>query len=118
MNAQRNPFAKGGLRRVAGTMNATEARYALDLRLRSAAGEVLWFAFEGITLRLADDVRYTPDFVVQLADGTLEAHEVKGHWLTAARVKIKVAASLFPFRFCAVQAVAKKDGGGWKVEEF
>jgi hypothetical protein len=29
-----------------------------------------------------------------LADGQLQAHEVKGHWEDDARVKIKVAASL------------------------
>jgi hypothetical protein len=51
-------------------------------------------------------------------DGSLEVHEVKGFWEDDARVKVKVAASLFPFRFIAVTAIAKKHGGGWKVEEF
>jgi hypothetical protein len=33
-------------------------------------------------------------------------------------VKIKVAADLYPFRFIAVQALPKKEGGGWRVETF
>jgi hypothetical protein len=48
----------------------------------------------------------------------LEMHEVKGFWQDDARVKIKVAASIYPFRFVAVTARAKKHGGGWAVEEF
>jgi hypothetical protein len=44
--------------------------------------------------------------------------EVKGHWEEDARVKIKVAASIYPFRFIAVTARARKDGGGWVLEEF
>lgn len=35
-----------------------------------------------------------------------------------ARVKIKVAAELHPYRFVAVTARPKRDGGGWAVEEF
>ena len=51
-------------------------------------------------------------------DGALEMHEVKGHWMEDARVKMKVAADMYPFRFIAVQPIAKKAGGGWKVEVF
>lgn len=80
-------------------MNQTEARYAQLLDLRQKAGEVLWWRFEGVTLKLADDTRYTPDFVVMLADGSMECHETKGFWRDDALVKIKVAAATFPFRF-------------------
>lgn len=52
------------------------------------------------------------------ADGVLELHEVKGFWSDDARVKIKVAADRFPFRFRAFKARAKRHGGGWAVEEF
>jgi len=82
------------------------------------AGEVAWFKFEGIKRRLADNTFYTPDFFVMLADGALEAHEVKGYWQDDARAKIKIAADLFPLRFIAARVQAKKDGGGWKIEEF
>ena len=59
-----------------------------------------------------------PDFAVLPADGVLEIHEVKGFWQDDARVKIKVAASLYPFRFVAMKARAKKHGGGWEAEAF
>lgn len=100
-------------------MNGAESDYAalLELRKRSG-GDIEWYAFEAITLKLAEGLRYTPDFLVMRADGTLEIHEVKGFWEDDALVKIKVAAEKFPFRFIAQQKVPKKDGGGWKAREF
>lgn len=102
----------------AGQMNKTEAEYAQMLERRKAAGEIAWYRFEGIKLRLADSTFYSPDFAVMLADGSIECHEVKGHWMDDARVKIKVAAEMYPFRFVAVKKQPKKDGGGWSMEEF
>lgn len=52
------------------------------------------------------------------ADGVMACHEVKGHWQHDARAKIKIAAAMYPFRFIAVKARPKRDGGGWAVEEF
>lgn len=101
-----------------GQMNKTESAYAQHLETRKAAGEILWYRFEGLKLRLADNTFYSPDFAVMLVDGSLECHEVKGFWQDDARVKIKVAADQYPMRFIAVKAKAKKDGAGWKVEEF
>lgn len=101
-----------------GAMNRTEAAYAATLELRRAAGEVVWFKFEGLKFRLADNTFYTPDFAVMLASGAMEAHEVKGHWQDDAKAKIKIAADMYPFRFIAIKVKAKKDGGGWAVEEF
>ena len=49
-----------------------------------------------------------------LASGELEMHEVKGFWREDARLKIKVAAEQFPFRFVAVT----KSKDGWATEEF
>ena len=101
-----------------GAMNKTEAAYERDLRDAQALGDIKWYLFEGVKLRLADNCFYTPDFIVLASDDVLECHEVKGFWTDDARVKIKVAAQRFPFRFKAVQAEAKKRGGGWKVETF
>lgn len=101
-----------------GTMNKTEAAYAATLEARRHAGDVAWYLFEGLKFRLADNTFYTPDFAVMLADGALEAHEVKGFWTDDARVKIKVAAERFPLKFVAVRAQSKKAGGGWDVEVF
>ena len=101
-----------------GQMNKTEAEYALHLEAQRHQGVVAWWKFEGIKYRLADNTFYTPDFAVMLADGTMQAHEVKGFWVDDARVKIKVAAEMYPVEFIAIKKQAKKDGGGWAVEEF
>ena len=112
-----NPaFALGRLK--TGEMNKTEAEYAQYLVDQQRALEVLWFKFEGLKLRLADNTFYSPDFAVMTGSYTLECHEVKGFWQDDARVKIKVAAAIFPFRFVAVTKRPKKSGGGWEVEEF
>ena len=109
-------FALGRLK--IGAMNKTEAAYASDLRDAQTQGDILWYRFEGVKLRLADNTFYTPDFAVLASDSVLEMHEVKGFWMEDARVKIKVAAEQYPFRFKAVTAKRKKDGGGWAVENF
>lgn len=96
-------------------MNKTEAAYAEELNVRLLAGEIAWYRFEAVKLRLAKKTFYTPDFMVILADGEVQFHEVKGFWRDDARVKIKVAAEQFPFTFVAVQ---KAKGGGWKTEYF
>jgi hypothetical protein len=101
-----------------GFMNKTEAMYASTLECRKYDGEVLWYRFEGMKFRLADNTFYTPDFAVMLASGALEAHEVKGFWTDDGRAKIKIAADMYPIRFIAVQQLPKKLGGGWKTEEF
>ncbi len=101
-----------------GHMNATEQRYSQHLDDLRTAGAVVWWLFEGVKLRLADNTFYTPDFAVMTSFGHIEMHEVKGYWHDDARVKIKVAAALFPFRFIAVMAQKKKDGGGFAIEEF
>ncbi|MFA7254136.1 MAG: DUF1064 domain-containing protein [Patescibacteria group bacterium] len=106
--------AKAPTEKRRGKKNGLEQAYARRLEQLRAAGEVLWWRFEGLSLRLADGAHYKPDFAVQLADGTIELHETKGHWREAARVRIKVAAEQFPFRLLAVQLVDNH----WKFEEF
>ncbi len=103
-----------GHRPVAGKMNKTEAHYACRLDLLVKAGEIEAFIFEGIKFRLAASTFYTPDFIV-VYPGHIEVHEVKGFWHDDARVKIKVAAAMFPwFRFCAV----RKAKNEWQYEYF
>jgi hypothetical protein len=112
-------YALGRLK--TGAMNKTEAAYALHLESLKQAGEVVFYKFEGLTFRLADNTRFTPDFVVMLPDGMIELHEVKGAraiFRDDAKVKIKVASALYPFLFKAVFPIAKKHGGGWEIEEF
>jgi hypothetical protein len=109
-------FALGRLK--SGQMNKTEERYAATLELLRHAGDILWYKFEGLKLRLADNTFYSPDFFVLRKDGMLEAHEVKGFWQDDARAKIKIAADMYPFKFFAVKERAKKYGGGWEYEAF
>lgn len=101
-----------------GTMNQTESAYASELELLRQAGEVDWYKFEGVKLRLADNTFYTPDFAVMLTNGSLQMHEVKGFWTDDARVKIKVAADLYPFEFFALKKRPKNKGGGFEAEAF
>ena len=107
-------YAQGRVRREPGTMNKLESRYALYLNGLKNVGEILWYEFEVIKLRLAKKTFYEPDFLVMMADGTLEVHEVKGFWEDDARVKIKVAADKFPMKFKAI----KLENTTWKIEEF
>lgn len=99
-------------------MNAQEKRYDAHLALRLQAGEIKWYKFQGMKFRLADNTFYTPDFNVMTADDVLEQHEVKGFWQDTARVKIKVASDLYPMRFVAIKERAKKNGGGYEIEDF
>lgn len=95
-------------------MNKLESAYAQRLELERHAGLWQWWAFEPITLRLAADARYTPDFGLIDVNGDLVLHETKGFWREAALVRIKVAAELYPFfRFVAVTRRRKRDGGAW-----
>jgi hypothetical protein len=111
-----------------GERNKTEAAYEAHLNLRKIIGEVAWFEFEGMTFRLADNTRYTPDFNVMLTNGVLECHEVKGttkreksngeiaydpFFLDDAKVKIKVAAAQYPIVFKIVHKVQ----GNWAEKE-
>lgn len=104
-------YAQG--RKRPGSMNRLETKYAQKLEAMKFNGEVLWWAYEGIKLRLADKTFYTPDFFVLMSSGELTCHETKGFWEDDARVKIKVAAEKFPFKFYAI--MHKK--GAWGVEE-
>jgi hypothetical protein len=112
----KNFYALGRLKR--GQMNKTEQSYSDYLETLKHAGEVLWWKFEGMKFRLADNTFYTPDFAVMKRDFFIELHEVKGFWQDDARAKIKIAAHQYPFRFIAIKAKAKKHGGGWEQECF
>lgn len=102
-----------------GEMNKTEARYAQHLEALKASGEVLWWGFEVVKLRLAKRTWLTVDFLVQVDTG-FELHEVKGrkgkrYWATEdGKLKAKFAAEQFPFWPLRIVWPAK--GGGWAQE--
>lgn len=73
-------------------LNKTESAYLEWLKRNNFQ----WIGVQNITLKLADDCRYTPDFF-SIDNGKLQAREVKGFFRDDAKVKIKVAARLFPW---------------------
>jgi len=92
-------------------LNKTERLFLHYLRAQTNAP----VGIQSLTFKLGDDCRYTPDFHVPWmpADG-FTCYEVKGFWRDDARVKIKVAARMFPWaKFIAVQRIK----GQWKFEE-
>ena len=109
---------RGRGRHKPGEMNGTERKMAEHLEGMKHRGEIIDYRFESVTLKLAKDTRYTPDFMVMMPDGEIQFWEVKGFWHDDARVKIKVAAALFPFLFVGCRLTPKKRGGGWEFEVF
>lgn len=91
-------------------LNKTEKRFLDWLWQRALPGQ--YIGVQSITLKLADDCRYTPDFVT-IFQGDIRAYEVKGFWRDDAKVKIKVAARMFPMRFVVVQWIK----GQWQFSE-
>lgn len=112
-SAQQRTQALG--RMPAGKMNGTEKAYSNVLEARKMAGEILWYAFEPINIRLAPKCFFKVDFMIQLANGVIECHETKGGFMTDdSLVKIKVAAELLPFQFC----IMKLEKGVWIRRDF
>jgi hypothetical protein len=115
---------KYGPRHVIGVMNGTESLYAELLTARHIQGEVQSWSFEAHTFRLAEGLRFTPDFEVVLSDGSIEYVDVKGSTKREAidqksTVKIKMAAKQFPhYRFVQEKRRSKADGGGFERHEF
>jgi hypothetical protein len=102
---------------VSGEMNRLEAKYATQLDMRKRVGEISAYEFEAVKLRLAKGTFLTIDFLVVLTSGAVELHEVKGHWEDDARVKIKVAAKMFPW--WTIRGVQwDKTTKDWKYEVF
>lgn len=91
-----------------------EELYAKHLDILKRAGEVLWWKYEGLRLRLADGALFSPDFTVVVKGGVLELHEVKGQWREAAKVRWKLAKESFPFVF---KLVTKERSGKFTITE-
>lgn len=109
------PQKRGKRRRE---MNATEREFSLMLQRQMDEGRIINWDYEGLTLRWADGMRYTPDFVVIVsvapAGAThvcLRLIEVKGAYAWQKDVvKFRAARAnwpLFEFEFW------QKDANGW-----
>ena len=102
-------------RKQTGEMNGYERDRAAELAAMMGRGEIAFYAFEHLKLRLADDTYYTPDFMVVYLDGRTVIEDVKGSFQEdAARVKMKVAATMFPWEFHVLSRKRKTDP--WTVE--
>lgn len=74
-------------------LNKTERRF-LDY-LRSQNYRIVHI--QSITLKIGDDCRYTPDFISITPFSAQIAWEVKGFFRDDAKVKLKVAARMYPW---------------------
>ncbi len=102
-------------------MNKTEQTYSAYLDEQKAAGAVLWSGYEPLTFKLAHDCRYTPDFAVLMADHSITMIDTKAGIRSKAgastylceedsKIKIRVAARLFPFFKWAIAYKDKRTG--------
>ena len=115
------PAVAGGESRPAGRSprgrrqpNKTEAAYRVEVLGRRS--DLAAVHYEGLTLRMANGHRYTPDWVVVTAGGRIECHEVKGgyalHSQQRARLAFDQARVEFPW---VVWVWAARTNNGWKI---
>jgi hypothetical protein len=94
--------------------NKTETAYRGEVLARRQG--VAAVHYEGITFRMANGHRYTPDWIVVTAAGRVECHEVKGgyalHSQQRARLAFDQARVEFP---CFVWVWAVRNGRAWVV---
>ncbi len=94
-------------------MNRLESRFAAELAAWKATGQIEWWGYEVLKLRLAKGAWYKPDFLVQFKQGFV-LYETKGFMREAANVRIKVAAETYRFfKFIVVRLVK----GQWHYTE-
>lgn len=95
-------------------MNKTEAAFAYKLEAQKRDGLIHDWFYESVTFKLANDCRYTPDFLVIETDGRLVFHETKGFMRDDALVKLKVCAKQFPFPLY----LQRLEKGIWTTTDF
>ena len=94
-------------------LNKTERRFYEWVQRRDG---FLWIGVQNVTLKLADDTRYTPDFMGIRPNG-ITAWEVKGFMRDDALVKLKVAARQFPWIDFVLVKANKANKGDWELTE-
>ena len=98
--------------------NKTEAEYR-RMFLGTGRADLVAVAFEGLTFRLANGHRYTPDWVCQLVDGQLICIEVKGSYRLGSYQRARLAFDQAAVEWPGLKwiwAERCKDGT-WKVSE-
>lgn len=107
---------RGRAKVTGGYRSGLERDYALNLTARLRIGDIEWWGYECLKLRLGEGAWFTPDFIVVRTDGAIECHEAKGRMMEAALVRLKVAASLYKWLPIFV-VYAQARGGGFRIEE-
>lgn len=95
-------------------MNKWEREYSATLKLRCT------HVYREVSLPIANGSVFKIDFLCATVEGDrlfVSGYEVKGRALPAGIVKLKVAASLYPWiQFVMVTKRKKREGGGWSEE--
>lgn len=97
--------------------NKTESTYRAQVidRMRCVWG----VKYEGLTFRMANGHKYTPDWIVVLDSGRVECHECKGPYRLGSHQRARLAFDQARVEFPWADWVwAVKDGGTWRVERF
>jgi len=110
-------IVQGGLparaRARANSLNKTELRYRDMLETMKRGGLIQDYAVQSVTLKIGDDCRYLPDFLVIELDGTIKFIEIKGFLRDDALVKFRAAQEKFWWaKFEMIQYDRRE---GWKV---
>lgn len=72
-----------------------EAAYYQQLKIRQKAGDVVFFLRQA-PFHLPGGVKYVVDFIVFLADGTVEFLDVKGHKTESYKAKKRMVEAMYP----------------------
>jgi len=106
------------------TWNKTEAAYGQYLTWLQRAGEVLYWDFEVIKVKIGHDCWFHPDFLVMYKDFHLELHDTKGRGKSGPRAQDdaivkarsigKQAAQPFPI---PIYFVWQEQTGEWSKRE-
>lgn len=93
-------------------LNKLEKAWLATRRLQEGVNNP-FIGIQCLTFKLGSDCRFTPDFIEIIA-GKLVAWETKGFFRDDAKVKLKVAARMYPW--VSFRLVTRKNKE-WKIEE-
>lgn len=113
-SADQSPAVAHGKRR--GEPNKTEAAYRREILERRT--DVAAIYFEGLTVRMANGHKYTPDWIVVTAAGRIECHEIKGGYALGSEQRAKLAFDQARVEFPWLAWVwARKTSNGWEIKD-
>lgn len=110
------PAAKKIIRQSTKQPNKLEKRFEIEcLNLWKFEHKIIDYAFEAITIRIGNGVTYRPDYWTVDSEGRTTFYECKGKQVwDDAKVKIKVAAMLYPaYRFY----LCRRENGAWIIDQ-